>query len=165
MILALQAARFTNVFCASHCNRDGNQNAQDGNDQHANTHTFFPQLSLAAVRNAGFAIDGGVHIYDTSGNWVSSGYTDSSGNYTAGGLPTGNYFAVSYNYSGGYVDELYDNFTCSFGNCDPTTGTPVAVTVSNDTPSINFALDFGGSFSGMVTDAATNLPIGSFINI
>src|SRR5207237_825302 len=105
-----------------------------------------------AATNAASA--SGIDIYDSTGNFASYGYTDSSGNYAVGGLPTGNYFAVTGNYSG-YVDELYNNIICPRGNCDPTTGTPIAVTVSNNTPGINFPLDFGGSISGMITDAAT----------
>ena len=116
------------------------------------------------------SINSRIGIYDGSGNLVSYGYTDFSGIYTAGGLPTGNYFAVTQNYSG-YLDKLYDNISCSGGNCTVTTGTPIGVTLGANTDGINFvlqrpcifcddfsSLDFNTAFGPWITK-----PSGSFI--
>jgi hypothetical protein len=99
----------------------------------------------------------GVQIYNSSGAFVTSGATNSSGIYTSGtGLPTGTYYARTFN-SQGYVDELYDNITCL--NCNVTTGTPISVTAGATTSGIGFALTAGARISGTVTDAVTTAPI------
>jgi acetyltransferase-like isoleucine patch superfamily enzyme len=97
---------------------------------------------------------GYIYIYDESGDYAADGYTDSNGDYTTyQGLPAGNYFAVTDNYSG-YLNELYDNIPCASG-CDVTSGTPITVGAGEDVTGIDFALDKGGSISGTVTDSAT----------
>ena len=100
-----------------------------------------------------------VEIFDPTGLFVTSGFTDNAGNYTTGGgVSTGNYFARTRN-SSGYIEKLYNNITCL--NCNPATGTPISVTVGSTTTGINFALTTGGRISGTVTDAATSAPIPS----
>jgi protocatechuate 3,4-dioxygenase beta subunit len=63
----------------------------------------------------------------------------------------------------GYVDELYDGIACPGGypyyGCDPTTGTPIAVTVPLTTAGVDFALDRLGVVTGVVTETATGDPI------
>jgi hypothetical protein len=101
----------------------------------------------------------GVEIYDTSGNFVSYGYTDADGNYKAEyGLQTGTYFAKTYTFYGDYLDEVYDNIPCNDW-CDPTIGTPISVTTGADTGNIDFALDHGGAIAGKVIDGDTQQPI------
>jgi hypothetical protein len=96
-----------------------------------------------------------VDIYDTSGSYQTYGYTDASGSYTTfAGLPTGTYYARTYNWDG-YVDELYDDIPCPGGSCDETTGDPIAVTVGATTSGIDFGLDAGGRVSGTVVDSST----------
>ena len=98
-----------------------------------------------------------VFISSATGQGVSTAFTDSSGNYLSGtGLPSGTYYAVTSN-TQGYINEFYDNIVC-FG-CDVTVGTPIPLTAGATTAGINFALDIGGRFSGIVTDAVTLAPI------
>jgi hypothetical protein len=108
----------------------------------------------------------GINIFDGNGNFSGFGYTDDAGNYiTNGALLTGNYFAETDSFSN-YLTELYDDIPCYRGNCDPITGTPIPVIVGSDTPNINFALQLGGSISGIITDAVTASPIpGVVVNI
>jgi hypothetical protein len=108
----------------------------------------------------------GINIFDVNGNYSGFGYTDDAGNYTSNGaLLTGNYFAETDSYSN-YLVELYDDIPCHIGTCDPTTGTPIPVTLGSNTPNINFALQLGGSISGIITDAVTASPIpGVVVNI
>ena len=99
-----------------------------------------------------------VQIYDSGGTVVTSGFTNSSGNYISdGGLTAGTYYARTFN-SRGYVNEIYDNIAC-LASCNPTTGTPITVTAGATTSGINFALTLGGRISGTVTDAATSAPL------
>ncbi|MCI0611849.1 carboxypeptidase regulatory-like domain-containing protein, partial [bacterium] len=105
-------------------------------------------------------IDSYVYVYDSSGNYISSGFTDGSGNYQVGGLLTGNYFVLTSN-TAGYIDELFDNIPCYQGNCGPTSGDPVSVIEGSTTPGIDFALDIGGSFSGQVSGDGIPLPYSS----
>jgi len=101
-----------------------------------------------------------VSIYNSSGNQLVYGFTDSSGVYTSyGGLPAGTYYARTWN-SLGYIDELYNNISCP-GSCSVTSGVPISVTVGTTTTGIDFGLVQGGRISGTVTDATTGLPLAS----
>jgi hypothetical protein len=101
-----------------------------------------------------------VDIFNASGNQVSASPTDNSGNYSAGSLPTGTYYVVTYNRKG-YLDQLYNGKPCLVFQCldNITVGTAVSVTDGSTTPNINFALQKGGAFSGKVTDAANSAPL------
>ena len=85
-----------------------------------------------------------VYVYDSSWNWVKSASTDSSGNYTVGGLPSGSYYLQTWN-NQGYIDEYYNNVR------NQSNATLVSVTQGSNTPNINFGLTLGGSISGRVT--------------
>ena len=93
-----------------------------------------------------------VDVFTSTGSFAANGSTDTTGNYSLGGLPAGNYYARTFN-SQGYVDGLYSGQACV--NCAVTTGTPIVVTAGTTTSGINFALTKGGQISGRVTDAAT----------
>lgn len=104
------------------------------------------------------------HVLNAEGNTVSSVLASSNGSYVSDGLPTGTYFVRSRNRSG-YIDELFGGETCWW--CRPPDGTPVAVTVGNTVPDVDFALAPGGRIRGAVTLArngapATNVPIGLY---
>jgi hypothetical protein len=87
-----------------------------------------------------------VSVFNGSGSFVASGFTDASGNYTTPAvLPTGTYYARTSN-SRGYIDELYNDITC-FG-CSPTIGAPIPVTAGSTSGNINFGLTRGGGISG-----------------
>ena len=107
--------------------------------------------------------DVSVNIYDTVGDWVGYDRVDSSGTYTAQ-LAPGTYFILTSGSGYTYIDELYDDIPCQFG-CDPTTGTPVAVSAGQITNGINFALDHGGTISGTITDAVSGAPLISSITV
>ncbi|MCP4655749.1 MAG: hypothetical protein GY856_10055 [bacterium] len=98
-----------------------------------------------------------VNIWNAAGSWVDDDYTDSSGHYTVRGLAPGTYFATTDTYYS-FMNELYDDLPCHFG-CDPTTGSPIAVTLGADTSGIDFQLDRPGAISGAVTDAAGGEPL------
>jgi hypothetical protein len=91
-----------------------------------------------------------VSIYDSSGYRVSSGETTATGEYISDTtLVSGNYFVVTYDWY--HKEELYDNIPCE-EDCDPTTGTPVAVIQGSTTSGINFALDPDPSCGSIVLD-------------
>lgn len=110
------------------------------------------------------AADVGVDAWDDQGDWVGHGWSDPWGIYTVGGLAAGAYFATTDNDSG-YLDELYDDLPCVYGECDPTAGTPIAVAASMTTTGIDFALPYGGSISGRVTEAARGAVLGGRVLI
>jgi hypothetical protein len=104
-----------------------------------------------------------VVFYNSTGSYVASVYTDSSGSYALGGLTTGTYFMHTDSYE--YRDELFDDIPCAPSGCSsPTDGTPIAVTINSTTSDIDFELDRLGAISGSLTDAATGDPI-SFVSI
>ena len=101
-----------------------------------------------------------IELWSASGSYVDNDYTDSLGKYSIAGLSTGTYFAVAEDYE--YADELYDDLPCAGGapyGCDPTAGTPIAVTINDTTGGIDFVLDRLGSISGTVTEVGTSEPI------
>jgi len=96
-----------------------------------------------------------VNVFDTSFGWLGFGLTDSSGDYTVGGLPTGDYKVEFYDCGdpATHVTEWYNN-KADFDAADL-----VHVTQPSETPGINAALVVGGSISGMVTDERTGDPL------
>jgi hypothetical protein len=99
-----------------------------------------------------------VDIFDSAGTWLANPTTDVQGRYASPGLPTGDYYARTWN-TAGYVNELYDDHPCP-PTCDPVSnGTIIGVQVGADTGGIDFELDSGGSISGTITDAGTAQPI------
>lgn len=93
--------------------------------------------------------------------FISGIETDSNGTYTSNGLPSGQYM-VEFDTDGGglgvgasetYIAEYYDNQTTA------DTATPVTITAPNMTSSIDAVLSPGGTISGVITAADTNLPL------
>ena len=84
-------------------------------------------------------------INPTSWTVEATGTTDSSGNYSIGGLITGVYRASFEDLTGVYVTEYY-NDKLTFG-----TATSFDVTDGQTTPNINASLALAGRISGVVT--------------
>jgi quercetin dioxygenase-like cupin family protein len=99
-----------------------------------------------------------VQIYDAAGDVVTGGATNSLGIYrTTAGLPSGTYTARTFN-GQGLINELHSGTTC-LGQCDVTTGTPIAVTTGAETSGIDFDLTRGARVSGTVTHALSSAPL------
>ncbi len=90
--------------------------------------------------------------------YAGSALTGPQGDYAISGLVAGTYHVYTEN-AGDYLREIYDGVLCSAGGCLPSTGTPVAVSSGETTGGIDFALQVGGTISGIVTEAATGDPI------
>jgi hypothetical protein len=100
-----------------------------------------------------------VRVYDTTGEHIEDASTDASGNYKTGGLVSGTYYVGTEN-ALGLVDKVWNGVPCLNGGfCDPRSGAPVAVTLGEETPDIDFVLTPGGRILGTVTNAATGQPI------
>jgi hypothetical protein len=97
-----------------------------------------------------------VTVYDAAGTYVGYGYTDADGTYEVTGLTAGSYFARAD--ASGYVPQLYDGIACPTP-CTVTSGTPIPVALSTETPGVDFALVPYGRIEGTVRDAATGLPL------
>jgi len=96
-----------------------------------------------------------VYVYDVDGDYLKSRYTSANGAFVIGDLTTGTYFVKVR--KSGFLTELYDDIACD--GCDPTTGTPIAVTAGLDTPNIDVALGRGSTLSGRVTSASSGAPL------
>lgn len=99
-----------------------------------------------------------VGIFNSVGSQVATSVTATGGAWSSPTLVPGNYFLRTSN-ALGYVDERYDNQSCPGSNCLATAGTPVAVTAGTVTSGRNFALDLGGTISGVVTASDSGLPL------
>ncbi len=97
-----------------------------------------------------------VDVVDAQGRWMKEVGTDATGWFRAGGLSDGTYFA--YTISKPYVDQLYDGRPCE-PSCTPTEGTPIPVTIANETKGVNFALELGGWISGTVMAQVGGAPL------
>ena len=97
-----------------------------------------------------------VQIYDSTGKFYTSGFTNSFGIYTSGaGVPAGTYYARTQN-GIGYINELYGGAQC-LGNCLVTSGTSFAVVGTGTTTGIDFELSEGGRIGGVITDGVSPL--------
>jgi hypothetical protein len=102
-----------------------------------------------------------VNVYDSTGWVVTSGHTDAWGNYvTSSGLPTGTYYAQTWNRLG-YINEWYDHIVCP--DCSVTSATPIVVTTGATIGSIDFALATGGRIAGKVTHEASAAPLANVV--
>ena len=91
-------------------------------------------------------------VFDQAGDQVANVGSE-AGTYRFFGLPTGSYFVGAF--SGPWISEIYDDIPCEDPYCDPTFGTPVAVSLGAETSGINFALAQDGGITGTVTDVET----------
>jgi hypothetical protein len=101
-------------------------------------------------------------LYDSSGRYVSYGYTNASGSYTTyRGLPTGSYYAKAYRGYGSedpWVPQVWNGIPCV--ECAVTSGNPISVTQGQTTANINFNLAAGSQIGGTITDALSGASLG-----
>ena len=106
----------------------------------------------------------GVTIYDATGGYVGSSWTDSTGRYVTDSLQTGAYYAVTSS-SGDYVDELYNNIPCPSRTCTVTAGAKINVVAGSMTNGIAFALARGGRMGGTVTSGSGSPISGAWVQL
>jgi hypothetical protein len=98
-----------------------------------------------------------IYIFDVNlmarGSYSLAGFarTDPNGNFTSEGLPAGQYAVRAH--ANGYASKYYNN-TYLMQQL-----TPVAVTVSSNTPGVNFTLAQGASVSGHVYQQNGTTPV------
>src|SRR6266850_1606903 len=102
-----------------------------------------------------------VRVADATGASLSTGVTNAVGDYlTTQGLLTGSYYVRTTN-GIGYVNALHSvptQLPC-LGNCDVTAGAPVLVNLGATTLNLDFQLEKGAQFRGVITRAdATPIP-------
>ncbi len=113
-----------------------------------------------ALTGAALEYHAWVDVWNAAGERVGIAWVGHDG-YTTEPLPPGTYFASAR--AEDYLDELYREMPCP-EDCEPTSGTPITVTVNQTTPGIDFTLDplvagpLGG-LAGTVTDELTGQPI------
>jgi hypothetical protein len=128
--------------------------------------TLFSELAFAGSISGrvisdpdGKGIQGAqVGVYNKRWKPLYKKHTDSSGNYTVEGLPTGSYYLHTIN-DKGYIDKFYDNLPVPGTTWPPEGATPVSVKKGSNTPNINFRLPKGGSISGRVTRDSDGDPV------
>jgi hypothetical protein len=97
-----------------------------------------------------------VHVHDMNQNNIAWTSTDSNGDYTVRGIPTGNHKVYFWPLNAGnYIEEWY-NDQDSFENADT-----VAITAGNTTTGIDAQLADGGAISGRVTDSTDTVGLAS----
>ncbi|MEM1091269.1 MAG: carboxypeptidase regulatory-like domain-containing protein [Pseudomonadota bacterium] len=111
-----------------------------------------------------------VEIFTPAGQRVALENTDSTGTYTTGGLPNGDYRVVvkdggrvtlgAFGFNGlGFFGQVFGNpSNCMQDFCDPTSGSNVTI-AGADVSGIDFALNPGPTISGQIIDTATGLPV------
>ena len=91
---------------------------------------------------------------------ISETYSDADGNYTLSGFDAGSYHVNAWGTELGYIQELYPDFK-RWHPCRPDIqdGLPTALGDNDHASGIDFALDFGGSIRGIISDnVGTILP-------
>ncbi len=104
-----------------------------------------------------------VEILDPIGAVVTGVLTAKDGTYLTSGLGTGPYFART-TAPTPFRDELYDNISCSAGQCSLGLGTQLSPTLGQTLGGINFALVEGGTIAGTVRDSL-GMPIGATVSV
>jgi 5-hydroxyisourate hydrolase-like protein (transthyretin family) len=96
-------------------------------------------ISGSIAREGAPTNDGFANIWDASGHFIISGHNDGSGNWTAGPLPAGTYYATARGEDWGLASQLYNGMPCAQEFCDVTAGTPI-VLGGSDVSGIDFNL-------------------------
>ncbi|MEM1206000.1 MAG: carboxypeptidase regulatory-like domain-containing protein [Acidobacteriota bacterium] len=102
-----------------------------------------------------------VHLYTSQGAPRGNTQSGADGTFVLPHLDAGTYFLAAASHEG-HLGQLWQGLPCPstpFGGCTPTTGTPVAVTLGEDTPGIDFELPLGGVLAGTVLDDAGGVPV------
>ncbi|MEO1366100.1 MAG: carboxypeptidase regulatory-like domain-containing protein, partial [Acidobacteriota bacterium] len=120
-------------------------------------------LGGKATASGGADIPAGlVSLYDPSGQAVTSGVLDLAGQWSIEGVGTGTYFALAdFNL---HVDQLWDALPCGVAGappCDPTSGTPIAVTLGEAVADLDFVADRLGRISGSVVSLSGTADFGT----
>lgn len=103
-------------------------------------------MSGSVVSETGASsIDCDLHVFDDQGTLVGVAFSDDSGAFSVSGLPGGSYFVFTHNYDN-LIDELWDEIEC-IGDCDPTSGSEIAVSPVSPVVGINFVLSSALLFS------------------
>jgi 5-hydroxyisourate hydrolase-like protein (transthyretin family) len=102
------------------------------------------------------------HVGDGYSNYITSDYTNSSGTYTIGGLPAGDYFLATDSNEPEFQNQIFTGINCPH-NCDSEIadahGTPVTVIAGATASGRDFALrPVSGRVAGIITNAATKAP-------
>ncbi len=100
-----------------------------------------------------------IYVYDMNYDYIGSGQTDASGDYSVTGLDTGSYKISFDNNSLNYLSEWYDD-QASFYTADA-----VAVTDGITTLNINAQLAAGAEIRGKVSNASAVGIAGIYVNI
>lgn len=94
-----------------------------------------------------------VIVYDATGQYAASAYTDAAGNYTTTpGLPNGSY-RIKFEQAYGYLDSYYNN------KPSLETADPLVVTAPGVRTGVNATLARGGEIVGKVTNSVSGLPL------
>ncbi|MEL7059627.1 MAG: carboxypeptidase-like regulatory domain-containing protein [Acidobacteriota bacterium] len=120
--------------------------------------TFFDTLdpeafltgSVSAVDPGGI-VAGTVEVVTAAGDLFDDGPILPDGSWTVGGLPAGLFF-VRTRTLGTLVDEVFDDIPC-VGDCDPTSGAPIALATGSTVAGIDFALISAGVVTGTLRAA------------
>jgi len=103
-----------------------------------------------------------IRVFDQNNSLYDVAETGVDGTYSTVALPTGTYFALTYNWSG-FLDELYSDLPC-YSGCDPSGGNPISIDGSS-VSDIDFLLDPGGRITGFVVDQLDDPVTGAEVKI
>ncbi|MCX7552999.1 carboxypeptidase-like regulatory domain-containing protein [Marinicella sp. S1101] len=101
-----------------------------------------------------------VLVRDTDYNYSVGVPTDASGNYTANGLPAGEYYVLAQDATDIYIDAIWSNSgTEECFNCIPDVDNVNVLMPAQNLGGINLTLTVGATLSGQIVDAVTNAAV------
>lgn len=105
-----------------------------------------------------------VKIYNESGQEITTTFSTFDGSYQVLDLVAGTYYArvLDGSYLPVFMGQLYSGIPCD-PSCDVTSGTPIPVTLSQNTAGINFVLDRLGIITGTVVGATSNQGLDAYV--
>lgn len=104
---------------------------------------------------SGVPISASIEVMGPNGFTTYSG-SGPDGVFEVTGLQAGTYYVATETIA--YFDEAWDGVPCEIA-CDPSTGTPISVSLGATTTGIDLSLVRLGSIAGTVTDAMSSIPI------
>ncbi len=111
---------------------------------------------VVTAAESGFPLSGNIEVFDSSGLYMLLTSSSESGDWLAGGLRNGTYFAIAA--AEDRLGELWNDLPCE-PVCDPMSGAPIPAALGVVTDGVDFALGLGGWITGTVTRRTEGTPI------
>lgn len=101
-----------------------------------------------------------VSIRTTDYQYSLGDSTDASGNYSFTGLPAGDYYVLSADYSDDYIDAMWSSLgTVQCSQCIPDVNSTLSLVVGEVRVGVDLSLTIGAILTGQILDSVSSVPV------